>query len=187
MSTDVTQSHQPPESVHAHEYVWPEWVYPYPAGVVGGLLGGAAIALIGGSYGVVSCLNLFNLECIGPWLPVNLVAATVLRDMQAESLTVLMKYDLLALVVGLMIHVVMSIGLGEMFSFILPALPGRPLFWGPVIGPLLWVGASVAALPIINPVMYANVELWSFALANVLYGLVLGWWIDRTPMMHVEH
>ena len=73
-----------------------------------------------------------------------------------------------------------------MFTFILPALPGRPLFWGPVIGPLLWVGASVAALPIINPVMVANVELVSFTIANIAYGLVLGWWIDRTKMIHVE-
>ena len=73
-----------------------------------------------------------------------------------------------------------------MFSFLLPALPGRPLFWGPVIGPLLWVGASVAALPVINPVMSANLEIISFAIANVSYGLLLGWWIDRTPMVRVS-
>jgi hypothetical protein len=90
-------------------------------------------------------------------------------------------------VVGTLIHLVLSVGLGEMFSFILPALPGRPLYWGPVIGPLLWIGAFVGALPIINPVMIANVEIVSFALANVLYGLILGWWIDRTPMIHMEH
>ncbi|MGH2621759.1 MAG: hypothetical protein ACRDHG_14490, partial [Anaerolineales bacterium] len=76
--------------------------------------------------------------------------------------------------------------LGVLFSFLLPALPGRPLFWGPVIGPLLWVGASVAALPVINPAMSANLEIISFAIANVLYGLLLGWWIDRTPMVRVS-
>jgi hypothetical protein len=52
---------------------------------------------------------------------------------------------------------------------------------------LLWVGASVAALPVINPVMSANLEIVSFAIANVLYGLLLGWWIDRTPMVRVSH
>jgi hypothetical protein len=58
------------------------------------------------------------------------------------------------------------------------------LFWGPVIGPLLWVGATVAVLPMLNPVMAASVEWISFGLGNVLYGLILGWWIDRTPLIH---
>ena len=178
MSTKAPSPTQASES--ANEYVWPEWVYPYPAGVVGGLLGGAAIALVGAGYGLIN-------RDVGLWLPINLVAATVLRDMQTQSVEVLRQFNLLALVVGIMIHIIMSIGLGEMFSFILPALPGRPLYWGPVIGPLLWVGATVAALPIINPVMTANVEWVSFGVANVLYGLILGWWIDRTPMIHMEH
>lgn len=158
--------------------IWPEWVYPYPAGIVGGLLGGMAVAAVGAGYGLVSG--------IGLWLPVNLVAAALLRDMQAQSLTEIAQFDLLALLVGLIIHAATSVALGLMFSFILPALPGRPLFWGPVIGPLLWVGASVAALPITNPVMAANVEVVSFAIANVMYGIVLGWWIDRTPMVRVR-
>jgi hypothetical protein len=179
MSSQITDPVQASELNHDHEYVWPEWVYPYPAGVSGGLLGGAAIALVGLTYGLISGT--------GPWLPINLVAATVLRDLQAQSLATLQQFNLLALVVGLMIHVIMSISLGEMFSFILPALPGRPLYWGPVIGPLLWIGASVAALPILNPVMALNVEPISFTLANLLYGLVLGWWIDRTPMIHVKY
>jgi hypothetical protein len=177
MSTHVSPKPTPTTNT-PHEAVWPEWVYPYPAGLVGGVLGGMAVAMVGAGYGLVSG--------IGIWRPVNLVAATVLRDMQTQSLESLSKFDLLALVVGLAIHLAMSIGLGEMFSFILPALPGRPLYWGPVIGPLLWVGATVAALPIINPIMAANVEWISFGIANVLYGLVLGWWIDRTPMIHVN-
>ena len=178
MSSQVSDPAPAGTIAHEHEYVWPEWVYPYPAGVGGGLLGGAAIALVGLTYGLISAT--------GPWLPINLVAATVLRDLQARSLADLQQFNLLALLVGLMIHVLMSIALGEMFSFILPALPGRPLFWGPVIGPLLWIGASVAAVPILNPIMAANVEPVSFTLANLLYGLVLGWWIDRTPMIHVK-
>lgn len=161
-----------------HEIAWPPWVYPYRAGIIGGLLGGAALALVGVLYGLISG--------IGPWLPVNLVAATVLRHMQSQPVELLKQFDALALIVGTVIHLLMSVGLGLIFSFILPAMPGRPLYWGPVIGPVLWVGATVAVLPLINPVMAANVEWVSFALANILYGLVLGWWIDRMPMIHVE-
>jgi hypothetical protein len=169
---------------HPHEVVWPEWVYPYPAGAIGGLLGGVAVALVGMSYSLFSGLISGNVANI--WLPVNVVAAVVLRDMQTRSPEELSQFNLLALVTGTVIHLLIAVGLGEIFSFILPALPGRPLYWGVVIGPMLWIGAFVAALPIINPVMVANIEIISFTLANVLYGLTLGWWIDRTPMIHVE-
>ena len=164
-------------SQEAHP-VWPEWVYPYSAGVIGGLIGGMGVALVGAGYGLISG--------VGIWLPVNLVAAAVLRQLQQQSLGEIARFDPLALGIGLMLHAGVSVGLGEMFSFLLPALPGRPLFWGPVIGPLLWVGASVAALPVINPVMSSNLEIVSFAIANVSYGLLLGWWIDRTPMVRVS-
>ncbi len=176
MSTAMTDQTLATED--ARELIWPEWVYPYPAGAVGGFLGGVAVAVVGGGYGLISG--------IGPWLPVNVVAATLMRGMQEYSPEALRQFDLLALIVGLLIHMAMSVGLGVMFSFILPALPGRPLYWGPVIGPLLWVGASVAALPILNPVMAREVEWVSFAIANVAYGVVLGWWIDRTPMIHQD-
>lgn len=158
--------------------IWPEWVYPYPAGIIGGLLGGLGVAIVGAGYGLLSGT--------GVWLPVNLVAAAALRSLQTQPLDQIARFDPLALAAGLAIHAATSVALGVMFSFILPALPGRPFYWGPVIGPLLWVGASVAALPIINPVMAGNVELISFAVANVMYGVLLGWWIDRTPMVQVR-
>ena len=136
------------------------------------------VALVGAGYGLISG--------VGIWLPVNLVAAAVLRQLQLQSLGEIARFNSLALGTGLILHAGISIALGAMFSFLLPARPGRPLFWGPVIGPLLWVGASVAALPVINPVMSANLEIVSFAIANGLYGLLLGWWIDRTPMVRVS-
>jgi hypothetical protein len=173
MSIEVATPTQP----HPREVIWPEWVYPYHAGIVGGLIGGAAVALVGMGYGLISG---------NTWLPVNVVAAVVLRDFQTDPREALSRFDLLALIIGTVAHLGMSVGLGVMFSFILPALPGRPLYWGPVIGPLLWIGAFVGALPIINPVMAENIEIISFALANIFYGLALGWWIDRTPMIHVE-
>jgi hypothetical protein len=165
------------ESVRELDPIWPEWVYPYPAGVIGGLIGGLGVSIVGVGYGLISGA--------GIWLPVNLVAAVLLRGMQAQPLAELGRFDPLALAVGLALHAGVSIAVGLMFTFLLPALPGRPLYWGPVIGPLLWVGASIAVLPVFNPVMAANLELTSFALANVLYGLLLGWWIDRTPMVRV--
>ncbi len=173
MSTQV-----PPRSEAQPEpqtQVWPEWVYPYSAGIIGGLLGGAAVALVGLIYGLLSG---------NVWLPVNAVAATVFRNMQLQTAQQLSQFDVAAAVVGLALHAAVSVGLGMVFTLILPGLPGRPLYWGPVIGPLLLVGATVAVLPIINPVMAASVEWVSFGIANILYGLILGWWVDRTPPVY---
>ena len=157
--------------------VYPEWVYPYSAGILGGLIGGLGVAVVGMSYGVYSG---------NVWLPVNLVAAAILRNLQSQPAPAISQFDPAALIVGILIHAVMSASLGLIFSFILPALPGRPLYWGPVIGPLLWVGGYVAALPLLNPVMIRNLEIVSFTIANILFGILLGWWIDRTPMVKVE-
>ena len=157
--------------------VYPEWVYPYSAGILGGLIGGLGVAVVGLGYGVYSG---------NVWLPVNVVGAAILRNLQSQSTEALGRFDPSALIAGLLIHAMMSIALGLMFAFILPALPGRPLYWGPVIGPLLWVGAYVAALPLLNPVMVRNLEIISFTIANILFGILLGWWIDRTPMVHVD-
>ena len=157
--------------------VYPEWVYPYSAGIFGGLIGGLGVALVGLGYGVYSG---------NVWLPVNVVAATVLRNLQSQSADALGQFAPSALIAGLLIHALMSTALGLMFAFILPALPGRPLYWGPVIGPLLWVGGYVAALPLVNPVMVRNLEIISFTIANILFGILLGWWIDRTPMVRVD-
>ena len=157
--------------------VYPEWVYPYSAGILGGLIGGLGVAVVGLGYGIYSG---------NVWLPVNVVAATILRNLQSQSADALGQFVPSALIAGLLIHALTSISLGLMFAFILPALPGRPLYWGPVIGPLLWVGAYVAALPLLNPVMVQNLEIISFTIANILFGVLLGWWIDRTPMVHVD-
>jgi hypothetical protein len=174
MTTEVPpRSESRPEP---QQQAWPEWVYPYSAGIAGGLLGGAAVALVGLVYGLYSGYT---------WLPVNAVAATVLRDLQLQSLQQLSQFNMAALLTGLVLHGVLSVSLGMAFAFILPGLPGRPVYWGPVIGPLLLVGATIVVLPLINPVMAASIEWVSFGIANVLYGLILGWWIDRTPLIYV--
>src|SRR3990172_3087850 len=108
MPTTATDQTLATES--ARELIWPEWVYPYTAGAVGGFLGGVAVAIVGAGYGLSSG--------IGPWLPVNVVAATLMRGMQEYSPEVLRQFDPLALVAGLLIHMTMAVGLGVMFSFI---------------------------------------------------------------------
>ncbi len=156
----------------------PSHVYPYSAGVYGGLAGGLVMALVGLIYGLIS-RN-------GIWYPLNLIAATAIRSWQSAPLAQLQQFSTAGLLVGLAIHLLMSTALGLMFAILLPTLPGSPYLWALLVGPILWASAIFAGLPLINPVMARLVDLPSFAVANIVYSLVLGFWVARTPKIQAR-
>lgn len=147
-------------------------VYPYRVGLIGGALGGLAMVGVALVYGVLT--NRL-------WLPINLIGATLVRDLQAAPIEKLLEFNATALVIGLALHAALSVGLGFVFALLLPTMPGHPLFWSLTVGPLLWTVASLVTLPALNPAMAQNVDVPSFFIAHLVYGLVLGWWIARSP------
>jgi uncharacterized membrane protein YagU involved in acid resistance len=152
------------------------WVNPYRVGVSGGALGGLAMIGVALAYGW---------QQDNVWLPVNLIGATLVRNLQTASLAELSTFNLAALIAGLALHLVMSVGLGFVFALLLPTLPGPVLLWSLAIGPALWVLASLLTLPLINPVMNQYVDRPSFFAAHFVYGLILGLWFTRAHKVHV--
>lgn len=150
----------------------PAEVYPYRAGFVGGTVAGAVMTLVMAGWGAITGM--------GVWLPVNLIAATVLPNLRGESLEMLAQFHLAGAVVGTLIHFGISITLGFLFATLLPTLPGSAFVWALVVGPILWFTAQYLALPLVNPRMEALVHIPSFAIAHVAYSLTLGWWVART-------
>ena len=157
----------------------PTMVYPYSAGIVGGIIGGLAMVVVALAYGIISQK--------GIWYPVNLIGATLLRDLQGASCADFQQFNLAALIAGLLIHLAISVTLGLLFALLLPTLPGAPALWAIIVGPLLWAIATLVALPLLNPVMERCVDWASFAIAHVAYSLVLGWWVARTPKVPAGH
>ncbi len=155
----------------------PNYRYQYRAGVVGGLLGGLAMAIPALLYGFISNH--------GPWYPVNLVAATVMPRLQSEAPAAFERFDPTSLAVGLVLHLAVATGVGLLFAILLPTLPGPPQLWALLVGPLLWLGATSIILPTINPVMSNLLDWPSFALANIVYGLVMGLWVAHTEPVPV--
>jgi hypothetical protein len=155
----------------------PAEVYPYSAGLVGGVLGGLAMAAVAVVTGLIMG--------IGPWYPLNLVAAAVMRPLQTASSEVLSQFNPAALGIGFVLHMLLSLGIGGLFALLLPTLPGRPWLWSAVIGPALWLVAQFAVLPALNPLMSAVVWQPSFLAAHVVYGLVLGSWIQNVGKVPV--
>jgi hypothetical protein len=155
------------------EVGYPAEVYPYSAGVIGGLLGGAAMGIPAIAYGFLSGH--------GPWYPLNLIAATVIPGLQDKPPQFFERFDLAMLIIALIIHLIVATSLGLTFAVLLPMLPGRPEIWALIVGPLLWFGATFAILPVLDPVMSRVLDWPSFALANLVYGLIMGTWVAHTP------
>ncbi len=151
----------------------PAMVHPYAAGIYGGLLGGLAMVPVALTYGI--------LNGRGIWYPINLVAATLIRSWQQAAPEQVAQFSVGGILLGLAIHIAMSASLGLLFAILLPTLPGQPLYWAFLVGPILWAGAVYAGLPLLNPVMARYIDLPSFAAANIVYSLVLGVWVTRTP------
>ncbi|MFQ5592812.1 MAG: hypothetical protein ACE5HA_01550 [Anaerolineae bacterium] len=149
----------------------PAEVFPYSAGIVGGMIAGVFMAVAMAGWG--------GLTGMGVWFPVNLIAATVLRDLQSESLQMLAQFYPAGAVVGTLIHLGLSITLGFIFAMLLPTLPGPAFLWALVIGPTLWFIAQYLGLPLVNPRMEALVHIPSFAVSHIIYSLILGLFISR--------
>ena len=160
----------------ADELSLPAWVYPYRLGLSGGALGGLAMIAVALAYGW---------QHNSLWLSVNLIGATVVRHLQTASPAELSTFNLAALIAGLALHMIMSMGLGFVFALLLPTLPGPVLIWSLTVGPALWVLASLLTLPLIDPVMNQYVDRPSFLAAHFVYGLILGLWFTRAHKVHV--
>jgi len=155
------------------EHVVPKEVYPYSAGLAGGFLGGLAMAVVGGISGVVMGQ--------GSWDPLYLGGDTIVGLMLPDKVEPVPRFVVSLLAVGFILHIQLSLGIGLLFTLLLPTLPGPPIAWSVVLGPLLWFWAQFVFLPVINPRIAEEASWISFLIAHLVYALVLGWWIQRTP------
>ncbi len=167
-------------SMAGHRMHLPEKIHPYSAGAKGGLLGGALMPIPALVYGVISGHGL--------WYPINLLAGMVMvlprtADGQLD-IAYLEQFHFGLLLLGLVIHVVISVGLGLMYGVLLPTLPGRPIFWGGVVAPLLWTGASYGFMGVLNPPLRSVIDWPSFIASQFMYGVVVGIVVVRSEKVY---
>lgn len=153
----------------------PEKVHPYSAGLRGGLVGGAAMCVVAGAYGLISGR--------GVWYPVNLLAAMVMTSFNDADKLQLEQFNLTALIIGSVIHLIISAGAGLFYGILLPTLPRWPVLWGGIVAPLLITGANYGFMGVLNPVMNARVDWPWFIASQFVFGLVTGWIVVRSEMV----
>ena len=154
-----------------HRLRLPVEVQPISAGVKGGLVGGAAMAVVACAYGLIFKGSL--------WYPINLLSAVALPEMARADMPVLLAFSGKALGLGFVAHLVVSMLVGVLYAVILPMLPRRHMLWGGLIAPLLWTGLLWGLLGVINPTLNARVSWTAFVISQIAFGLAAGVVVSR--------
>jgi hypothetical protein len=154
-----------------HRARLPLEIYPYSAGVRGGLVGGAAMAILAILYGLMRHGSI--------WYPVNLLAAAGSARISAMSYEQLLAFDGTGLLLAFLIHAAGSALIGLLYGIALPMFPRRPLLLGGILAPVFWSGILYAGFGIINPALQARIDWGWFMASQFAFGLVAGFVVAR--------
>ena len=154
-----------------HRARLPLKIYPYSAGIRGGLVGGVAMAILAILYGLIGHKSI--------WYPVNLLAASGSARISAMGYDQLLRFDGPGLVLAIIIHGVGSALVGLLYGVALPMFPRRPILLGGILAPLFWSGILYAGLGIIHPALQARIQWGWFMSSQFAFGLVAGFVVAR--------
>jgi len=154
-----------------HRVRVPVEVQPYAAGIRGGIIGGLAMAAVALLYGLVAQDS--------PWYPINLLAGVAIPGMAGLSREALHAFSSSALIIAVLVHGVISVLTGLLYTVLLPMLPRRHLLWGGLIAPLLWTGLIWAVLGVVNPALNARIDWAWFIASQIAFGLTAGFVVAR--------
>jgi hypothetical protein len=157
----------------SHRVSIPEEYHPYSAGVIGGIFGGIAMAIVACAYGIISQHSV--------WYPINLLAAGAMPSLANADIAQLRAFNGAGFVVALISHGVISLLVGLLYAVLLPMLPSRfAAFWGSLLAPLLWTGLLSATLRLINPALNSRIDWVWFIGSQVAFGMVTGYVVAHT-------
>jgi hypothetical protein len=155
-----------------HRLRLPVEIHPYSSGIIGGLLGGVAMAVVACGYGLLAHGSL--------WYPINLLAAVAMPSLASADTAQLTALIPVAFAIAVVAHGLISMFVGLIYAAILPMFPHRPALWGGIVGPLLWTGLLWATLGVINPLLNARIEWPWFVASQIAFGIATGAYITRT-------
>jgi hypothetical protein len=154
-------------------------LHPVLAGVVGGLVGGAAMALPAVLWAAASGR--------GFWYPVNLLAAMVLPGPGSLQLVELGSFHADWFLAAGAVHTVLSITFGILFALVTPRLPPMPgpVAWGGLVLPLLWTGVTYGLMGVVSPVLQERVDWAWFIVSQFVFGVAAAFVVHRSELVHI--
>jgi hypothetical protein len=151
----------------------PLQTHPVSAGLKGGLAGGAAMAVLACTYGVLKAGSI--------WYPINLLAASVYAQTLKLGASGLNAFHVDSFAVALGLHALISIAVGLLYGAMLPMFARRPIILGGLIGPVLWSGLLYSILSLLNPLLESHIDWAWFVASQVAFGVVAGLFVVRQP------
>ena len=152
---------------------------PVLAGVAGGLVGGAAMALLAVLWAAVSGR--------GFWYPVNVLAGMLLPDPGRLEGAELGSFHADWFLAAGAVHAVLSTGFGVLFALVssrLPPMPG-PVAWGGLVLPLVWTGTTYGLMGVVNPVLQERVDWPWFIVSQFVFGVTAAVVVLRSEMVPI--
>jgi hypothetical protein len=149
-----------------HRARLPLEIYPYSAGVKGGIAGGIVMAILASLEGLIMHGS--------PWYTINILAATVNPDLAHADMATLCTFDPHTFAQAVLIHGVLSLLMGLLYGILLPMFPRNPAFVGGLVAPLLWTSVIWATLDVLNPVLDQRIEWGGFIICQIAFGLMAG-------------
>ena len=149
------------------------------AGVVGGLVGGAVMALPAVQWAAASGH--------GFWFPINLLAGVVLPGPGDADVADLGRFHAEWFPAAAAIHAVLSMSFGVLFALVsrrLPPMPG-PVAWGGLVLPLIWTAVSYGLMGVVNPVLQGRVDWPWFVASQFVFGVVAAVVVLRSEIIHI--
>ncbi len=145
------------------------------AGVIGGLLMIVPAALWGWFTGH------------GIWYPANVLAGMAVPRIGELPPAVLQQFHADWIGYAVLIHAMMSIVFGVVYSFLLPRLPEipGPMAWGALLMPVLWTGASYSLMDVVNPVLKQRIDWPWFVVSQFIFGVVASIVVVRSEQIVV--
>jgi hypothetical protein len=149
----------------------PEETHAYSSGVLGGLAGGIAMAVLACLYGLIAQHSI--------WFPVNLLAGVVMPSVGDATLEQLRVFNGATFAVALAGHLALSILVGLLYAMTLPMFPKYAPFWAGLLMPLIWSGLVATLLNVINPALNERISWPWFVACQLGFGLVCGYLTAR--------
>jgi hypothetical protein len=162
---------------NGHRMRLPLEVYPYSVGLKAGLAGGAAMAIVGCLFGVLTHGSI--------WYPINLMAAAGSASLTQATTAELARFSPGGLILASVAHLSLSVLVGVLYAALLPMFSRRPIITAGLILPVLMSGITWALLRAVNPLLNERIEWNWFIASQVAFGVVAGWVVSRSERIAI--
>jgi hypothetical protein len=154
-----------------HRAQLPLETFPITAGIKGGIAGGIAMVIPAEIYGILRYHSI--------WYVVNLLGGAGVGTWTNPTVDQMRHFHLAAFITANIIQGATTLLVGVLYGAMLPMWPRRPIILGGIIAPALWTGLLHSILGIVNPFLAANIDWWSFAASQAIFGVVAGYTVTK--------